>query len=185
MLKSKTLLAVALPLALFSMAAEAKLYKWVDRNGETHYGQTIPPEYANQHKVQIKQGMEVKDRPKVKAKKAAAPKKKTAQQIRQERYDNMLLATYANVGEIDDQRDRSLQLINARIDGIQMQLKSAQDDLNHYRKNKASARTIGQAKRHVNALNAQLASARADANKVKARYAADKKRYRELTAPQH
>lgn len=186
MVKSKTLLALALPLALFSMAAQAKLYKWVDQNGETHYGQTIPPEYANQHQVQIKEGMEVKDQPKPKVdKQPAAPKKKTRQQIQQERYDNMLLATYANEGEIDDQRDRSLQLISARINSIQMQLKAAQKDLNHYRKTKASPRTIGQAKRRVNGFNAQLASAQADANRVRARYAADKKRYRELTAPHH
>ena len=106
MLKSKMLLAFALPLALSSMAAEAKLYKWVDQNGETHYGQTIPPEYADQKKVQInKEGMEIQQgqAPKAAPGKPAAPVKKTPEQIQQERYDNMLLATYANEGEIDDQ----------------------------------------------------------------------------------
>ncbi|HKB59513.1 MAG TPA: DUF4124 domain-containing protein [Gallionellaceae bacterium] len=179
------LLVFALPLALSSMPAEAKLYKWVDQNGETHYGQTIPPEYADQKKVQInKEGMEVRQKPKAPAApgKPAAPAQKTPEQIQQERYDNMLLATYANEGEIDDQRDRSLQLINARISGIQMQLKSAQDDLNGYKKEKAPARDVAQATRRVDALKAQLADAEADADKVKARYAADKKRYHELTA---
>ncbi len=184
MLKSKMLLAFALPLALSSMAAEAKLYKWVDQNGETHYGQTIPPEYADQKKVQInKEGMEIQQgqAPKAAPGKPAAPVKKTPEQIQQERYDNMLLATYASESEIDDQRDRSLQLINARVSGIQMQLKSAQDDLNGYKKEKAPARDIAQATRRVDALKAQLADAEADADKIKARYAADKKRYHDLT----
>lgn len=194
MLNPKMLLVFALPLALASMAAEAKLYKWVDENGETHYGQTIPPEYANQQKVQIKEGMEVQQKPKASAPgKPAAPAKKTAEQIQQERYDNMLLATYANEGEIDEQRDRSLQLINARVNGVQMQLKSAQDDLNGYLKEKSAAEhahrkmdrglqeQLSQATRRVDDLKAQLADAQADADKVTARYAADKKRYHELT----
>jgi hypothetical protein len=34
----------------FSLSAEAKLYKWVDDKGVTHYGEVIPPEYANKEK---------------------------------------------------------------------------------------------------------------------------------------
>jgi hypothetical protein len=33
--------------------AEAKLFKWVDDNGTTHYGETIPPEYANKDATQL------------------------------------------------------------------------------------------------------------------------------------
>src|SRR5574337_94410 len=29
-----------------------KLYKWVDKNGVTHYGSSVPPEYANQQAAQ-------------------------------------------------------------------------------------------------------------------------------------
>jgi hypothetical protein len=35
----------------FSTTAEAKLYKWVDDKGVTHYGEVIPPEYANKSNV--------------------------------------------------------------------------------------------------------------------------------------
>ena len=31
---------------VFSLPAAAKLYKWVDDQGVTHYGETIPPPYA-------------------------------------------------------------------------------------------------------------------------------------------
>jgi hypothetical protein len=196
MLKSKVFLAVALPLALYSVAAEAKLYKWVDENGETHYGQTIPPEYAGQKKVQIDNGMEVHDKPQPVA--PGKPKKdvpKTPEEIEQERHDKALLATYANEGEIDDQLNRSLQAVNARINGLDLQMKSAQQDLDGYLKEKEAAeqdhrpvdRTlqeeIAQANRRVNSLKSALAEAQGEADKIRARFEADKQRYRELTAP--
>lgn len=194
MLKSKLLLAIALPLALYSVAAEAKLYKWVDENGETHYGQTIPPEYAGQKNVQIKGGMQVKDKPKPvvrnKKGKAVEDKPKTQAEIEQERHDRALLATYANEGEIDSQRDRSLQLVNARINGYQQQLQSAQQDLDAINKesnggntkDKGLLRQRSQIQHRVNNLQMALSRAQADAEKVKAKYAADKQRYRELKA---
>ena len=49
MMNQKALLSVAALLAAVSLNAEAKLYKWVDENGTTHYGETIPPKYANRN----------------------------------------------------------------------------------------------------------------------------------------
>jgi Domain of unknown function (DUF4124) len=196
MLKSKLLFAVALPLALYSVAAEAKLYKWVDENGETHYGQTIPPEYAGQKKVQIDHGMELHDKPQPvapgKPKEAAT---KTPEEIEQERHDQALLATYANEGEIDDQLNRSLQAVNARISGLDLQMKSAQQDLDGYLKEKAAAEQehrpvdktlqelIAQTTQRVGSLKSARAEAQGEADKIRARFEADKQRYRELTAP--
>jgi len=38
----------------FSLPAAAKLYnKWVDENGTTHYGETIPPEYADKDRAEL------------------------------------------------------------------------------------------------------------------------------------
>ena len=37
----------------FSFPVAAKLYKWVDDNGITHYGETIPPEYADKDRVEL------------------------------------------------------------------------------------------------------------------------------------
>ncbi len=194
MLKSKLLWALALPLALLSVAAEAKLYKWVDENGETHYGEVIPPEYAGRSKVQIDNGMEVQQKAKPAKEQPKATQQKTPEQIEQERHDKALLATYANEAEIDDARDRNLQQVNTRMSGIEMQIKSAQEDLDGYMKEKAAADAahkpidsglqaqINQASRRLERLNADLASAQAEADKIKARFDADKQRYRELTS---
>lgn len=197
MLKSKLLLSVALPLALYSVAAEAKLYKWVDEKGETHYGEVIPPEYSGDKKVQIERGMEVQEKPKAATKekpKDGAPQ--TQEEIERARHDKALLATYANEGEIDDQLRRSLQPVHARISGFEMQMKSAQSDLDGYLKEKNAAAAanrpvdkalqeqIDVATRRVNTLKDDVAAAKADEEKIKARFAADKARYRELMRQQ-
>ena len=45
----------------FSLPVSAKLYKWVDDDGVTHYGEVVPPEYANKDKVELdKNGRVVK-----------------------------------------------------------------------------------------------------------------------------
>lgn len=197
MLKSKMFIVLALlPLALFSMAAEAKLYKWVDKNGETHYGEVIPPEYAGDKKVQIEHGMEVQQAPAAAPGQPKAAAKKTPAEVEQERRDRALLNSYTNEGEIDLARDRNLQGVNARINGIQLQLKSAQDDLNGYLKEKTDSEKAGkpadrvlleqiaQANDRIARLNSDMAAAQADAEKIKARFAADKDRYHELTSSQ-
>ena len=53
------LIALVVGLA-FSLPASAKMYKWVDDKGTTHYGETIPPEYAGKDRTEInKAGREI------------------------------------------------------------------------------------------------------------------------------
>jgi hypothetical protein len=40
-----------------SLPADAKLFKWVDDQGVTHYGEVIPPEYANKEKDALTKGV--------------------------------------------------------------------------------------------------------------------------------
>ena len=56
MTKSKLLVASAALCTAFCFNAEAKLYKWVDANGTTHYGETIPPEYADRDTKKLDKG---------------------------------------------------------------------------------------------------------------------------------
>src|SRR3990167_7391429 len=37
----------------FSFPVAAKMYKWVDDKGTTHYGETIPPEYPNKDRSEL------------------------------------------------------------------------------------------------------------------------------------
>lgn len=193
MIKTKILFAVLALFAVFSTAAEAKLYKWVDNKGETHYGEVIPPEYADRDRVQIEKGHEVKptDKPKAATPTSAA---KTPEDLEQERRDQALLGTFSNEGEIDLARDRNLQQVNARINSIQERLKTAQADLTAYQKekndmvkagkpvDKVLQEQIDQAAAKQAKLQDDLVKSQAEAEAIKARYDADKKRYRELTS---
>lgn len=180
--------------AVFSMTAEAKLYKWVDDKGETHYGEVIPPEYADRDRIQLDKGREVRETKKKNASTGAS--KNTTEEdaaIEQRRKDKALLNTYSNEKEIDLARNRNLQQVNARIDSIQLMQKSAREALDSYVKEADSFTKAGrkipvslqsdiaEAKDRVATLQQDLAQAQEKAASVKASFEADKVRYRELT----
>jgi hypothetical protein len=194
MTKSKILGATLVLCTVFSVSAEAKLYKWVDDKGETHYGEVVPPEYANKDKVQFDdKGRVIKE--KKSEEETNSPEGKTAEQkaaLEQRRKDKALLNTYSNEKEIDLARDRNLQQVEARINSIQLLQQSAQESLKGFRK-EASTIAAGKqipaslqaditaAENRIARLKQDLDEANAKAVSVKASFEADKVRYRELT----
>jgi hypothetical protein len=111
---------IFLALLLGSAAAEQqRLYRWVDSDGVTHYGDYVPAEYADMEKhVLNEHGVTV----------AILRGKQTAEQIAednrmaelrrqaqlQRRADEALLATYLTVNEIVMHRDRRVELFQAQ-----------------------------------------------------------------------
>jgi hypothetical protein len=93
------------------------LYKWVDAQGVTHYGDQVPPEYAGQEQQIINsQGVVIN---RVEAQKtaeqlAAEDQKRLDAQQSQNR-DHNLLSTYASVQEIERLRDQRLTLLSDQI----------------------------------------------------------------------
>jgi hypothetical protein len=185
---------------LFSLNAEAKLYKWVDDKGVTHYGEVIPPEYANKERDTLnKSGLIEKHQEKIspeaiQAKEDAAKQRKIERQaeIEQERRDNALLNTYSNENEIDLARDRSLVLVNARIDSNKMQLQSTQSTLADLQK-EADTRTksgrkiptslqndITQSEARVEKYKMEIVKSEDELAAVKTRFEKDKELYRKL-----
>jgi hypothetical protein len=108
-------------LGLLSGPADAqKLYKWVDANGQVHYGDSIPPEYANQDRDVLNQrgvavgreeGLETPAE--AQAREEQQKRAKAAQE--QAQHDRMLLQTYQNVDEIELLRTRRIELIDSQI----------------------------------------------------------------------
>lgn len=181
----------------FSMCAEAKLYKWVDDEGETHYGEVVPPEYANKDKVQFdSKGRVVNEKKKTLdddsnslAGKSALEQKAALEQGRK---DKALLNTYSNEKEIDLALKRNLQQVEARIESIQLLQQSAQESLDGFRKEAGSIKAgkpipaslqadISAAESKVDKLKQELDAANEKAASVRASFEADKARYRELT----
>ena len=93
------------------------LYKWVDADGVTHYGDRIPPEFAGQEQHIINsQGVEISrtEAQKSPEQQAADDQKKQELADRQNR-DRNLVTTYASVAEIERLRDQRLTLVSDQI----------------------------------------------------------------------
>jgi uncharacterized protein DUF4124 len=89
------------------------VYKWVDEQGITHYGDHIPPEYAAQEQhVMNAQGVEISrlDAQKTPEQLAAEDQKK-AEALQSQNRDKNLLNTYASVQEIERLRDQRVTLL--------------------------------------------------------------------------
>jgi len=94
-----------------------KLYKWVDEQGVTHFGDHIPPEYAAQEQhVVNSQGVETE---RIEAQRSpeqmAAEEKKKLEAEQKASRDRNLLNTYASVPEIERLRDQRLALLADQI----------------------------------------------------------------------
>jgi len=194
------LIALVVGLA-FSLPASAKMYKWVDDKGTTHYGETIPPEYAGKDRTELnKAGREVNKKeiltPEERAAKeqADAEKRNAAEAaLEQKRRDKALVNTYSNSREIDLARNRNLQQVEARINSINSRIKMATDNLLALQ-NEADSRTkanhkvpvslqedLQEAQVRLTRLQKELEKFKAEKAAVEARYDADKVRYKELT----
>jgi hypothetical protein len=196
MTDSKMLVAAAaLCAAMVSVNAEAKLYKWVDKNGVTHYGETIPPEYANSdtktlEKGRIKERKDGFDKVQQEESKIDPEVAKAAREAK--RRDEALLNSYASEKEIDLSRDRNLLQVEARVNSYTTMLQSAKESLGQLYKERDSlaqknrkipqslTEDIVEGEALVAKRTRELDVSQKEMDGVKARYAAEKKRYREL-----
>jgi hypothetical protein len=140
----KLIVIVAL-VALASQAEarqEQKVYKWTDKDGNVHYSDSVPPEYAEERKEVLNdQGVAVEE----------LAGKKTAEELEQERLENerrvaqelqlradrALLATYLSVDEIEMHRDRRVELFQAQSRVTELYLRNLERRLEALR-NEAS-----------------------------------------------
>lgn len=202
---------ILLPALLVALAAGAahgeekqKLYKWVDKQGQVHYGDSVPPEYAEQDRdVLNKQGVKVGREegtitPEEAAAKAAEEKAAREEQKRKLR-DRVLLQTYQSVQELEILRDNRLDLVDGQLT-IQEQslsnLRAQRAKIQRAASQYAPVNTDANAKPLPDELAADLARSASDiqtqeANLIRRReerenirqtFEADIKRYQELRA---
>ena len=102
----------------------AKLYRWVDENGEVHYGDHVPPEEVklkrdelNKYGVKVKTlSHELSEEEREELKRQQAIEAAEQQRIRDEnRRDNVLLNTYLSIDEIEALRNRRGELLDGQI----------------------------------------------------------------------
>jgi Domain of unknown function (DUF4124) len=111
-------------------------YRWVDEQGEVHYGDHIPPQYANQERTVLNgQGIAVShiDAQKTPEQQAADARDRAAL-MKQKQHDAFLVSTYTSVKDIEALRDARLeQLMTQRaaaeqyVESLRVRLTSLQE----------------------------------------------------------
>jgi hypothetical protein len=126
-------LVLGLVLLCFAGAAPAEMYKWVDENGITHYGDRIPPKYAKQQReVLNKEGDTVKVLEHEKTAAELAEDARQAELQRQEeeqaRRDLTLLDMYGSEEDLIKTRDEQLEHLDGNIRISEIALQNSEKD---------------------------------------------------------
>jgi chromosome segregation ATPase len=197
---------VLLPALLVTTAAVAeRTFKWTDSEGQVHYGNRVPPEYAQmERRVINEQGRTVKvyEAAKTPDERAAAEKaaeleaRKKALDEEQATHDRSLLATYASEQDMQLAREGKvasiealLQLTNSRIESMKQRLHGLTEEAATYeRSGKQLPHTV---ESQINNLRSQITRNEAfvkekeqELGDINKQFDADINRFIELTAEQ-
>ncbi len=177
-----------------------KTYKWVDENGVTHYGDTVPPEYAVKSRTELnQQGVEVRQLPRqLNGEEADQAKRAAEEQARMRQHDSFLMTTYTSAKDIEQLRDERLALVNGQmelargsIQSTNTRIATLETRMRHFKpwSDAANARRLPdqiaeEAVRTLeerNSLQVALAAREKEKKEMRAQFDADLSRYRTLT----
>jgi len=185
---------------------EKRLYMWKDEHGNVFYGETIPPEYANRdrailnaHGVRVgsEEGEITPEERAEMERLAAIAEREQQERLNIARRDRMLLETYITVADIEDLRDRRLELLASQIKvtelyltNLRKRLVTLQDEASAFKPytTKPDAPQIPETialemSRTVDLINSYeqtLARTRADQETLRKSFDSDIARFREL-----
>ena len=145
----KTAISTGFLFVLASLTAVAGqtevVYKWVDENGQIHYGDSIPPEFSdlpkqvlNEHAITVDHLEGRKTEEQLAAEEKA--KELEMQKELQLRADKALLATYLTVEEIVMHRDRRIELFQAQSRVTELYLRNLERRLTKLKREAAKYR---------------------------------------------
>ncbi len=114
----------AVLLGLTQASAPQTLYRWVDAEGLVHYGDHVPPIYADQDReilnghgvaVRLVEGTATEEELAERARLAALDEAAAEAEQAPANHDRVLLNTYLSVEEIERLRDQRLDLLDAQV----------------------------------------------------------------------
>jgi hypothetical protein len=110
------LLAAAWAGSAVAASSKTVTYRWVDDQGVVHYGDHVPPQYAQKEHTELNsQGVELKRlNAELTPEQRAADSRKQEALLRQKQHDSFLLTTYTSVADIEALRDERLQQLKAQ-----------------------------------------------------------------------
>lgn len=167
----------------------SRIVKWKDDKGVTHYGDKIPPQYADRENSLInRQGVTVKHNKPINYQEQALDIAK----LEQDKKDKALLGAFTNADEIDLARDRNIQLDLIALENLNQDKSNSQK---RFAENKKLADGFSKRKKPIPTdLNAAITENKTEIIKIdqriterkqviestRKRFDADKKRYLEL-----
>lgn len=169
-------------LAAAAIPAQAA-FKCIDEKGKSHYEDIPPAACANVTITEVSRSGTVIRKIEPNAP-VAAPKKAEPDRaaIDRERRDRTLLDTYANEGEIDRARDRSLDLIKSRKQSAESQLAIVKRRRAQVEANKSAHKgDLEAVSKDQTAIEHAIAGFDTEAQQVRDQSETDKTRWRELS----
>jgi hypothetical protein len=174
-------------------------YKWVDEHGVTHYGDSVPAQYATKESRTLnKQGIEVgRTEAQKSAEELAQTEREKEAMVRQKQHDTFLLTTYTSVKDIESLRDERLEQISGQrraaetyIETLHSRLSTLQSRAFNFKpyNDKPAARRMPDdlaedLMRTINEMRSQknaLTTKDAEETALRAQFQSDIDRYREL-----
>lgn len=107
-----------------SVVSAQRLYRWVDENGNVHFGDRIPPEYADRDRsVLNSQGIAIdREEGAITDEELEAIERQRAVEAAERdaraetaRRDRMLIETYLSVADIENLRDSRVEMLESQI----------------------------------------------------------------------
>src|ERR1700738_677722 len=101
-------------------------YRWTDEQGVVHYGDRIPPQYAQKERAVLNsQGVEVRRFDAQKSPEQAAAEARTQQSVlRQKQHDAFLMTNYGSVKDIEALRDVRLDQLRGQKSAAEQYVES-------------------------------------------------------------
>lgn len=174
-------------------------YKWVDEQGVVHYGDHIPPQYAQQDReVLNSQGVPVGHVEAAQTpEQAAAAALKKAEVFKQRQHDSFLISTYTSVKDIEALRDVRLDQLQGQRTAAEQYVESLRSRLGSLQVRAVSfqpyssnpdarrmpddlAENLVRTLNEVRVQSAALAAKSEEEKTLRAQFDADIERYREL-----
>ena len=188
--------------AVYADDDSTKVYRWQDDDGNRHYGDYVPPEYAgDDHSVLNRHGVEVERvRGSLSAEELEAQQQAVAaaEALRKAAIrDKVLLSTYLSVDEIEALRDRRMELLSGQIrvtqtylDNLRQKLLKLEKQARRFSPYSADpdakpiderlARELSETLSSIHLYEKNLAKSRDERAQVEQKFAADIKRFSEL-----
>ncbi len=185
-----------------SVAMAQTVYRWVDENGEVHYGHAVPAEHAHRGYDRLRRDGTVRERvppaltPEERAERAermAQEAEIEAEQRSRETRDRMLLSSYRRDEDIMETMEARIAGVNARRSEVQADLDQAtqrfENLISQAAEESREGRSVSeQMRQNIQSVRDRMAQLREQLDELddeeeglRNHYAAELERFRELT----